>query len=309
MTKEKLVTAIITTVDRDSELIRAIKSIEQQTYKNIEIVVVIDGVNERIKTILQNYKSKCVLSLECFETIEKKGGNYARNFGIDQAKGKYIALLDDDDEWLPEKIEQQLNLCRSFQNKSIIFCSVINRMKSTEVVLPRKNFDNSNGNIVDYLFSYRYGLKSGFIQTSTLFGSKNIFKEVPFDNELVKHQDWDWVIQASVKGISFKHIKKPLVIYHNEEQANRVGRSGTYKFSMEWIEKNRNKIKKKYYYLFLYTVIQLAISSDNDLCYEEKKTELTNIRNKVPFTEKWSVTYLYYFIKANRNLEKTRTRI
>ena len=302
MMQEELVSAIITTVDRVSELKRAILSIERQTYKNIEIIVVVDGTNSTIKKIIDELKGRSSLCIHYLETGEKKGGNYARNLGINHANGKYIALLDDDDEWMPKKIEKQLNVCKENNDNNIIFCSVINKKPKKKVVLPRKNFDSTKDDIVDFLFSYRYGLKHGFIQTSTLFGRKEIFESIPFDNKLQKHQDWDWVIQTNKQGVSYKQINEPLVIYHNENQNNRVGKSGTYHLSIKWIENNRDKIKQKNYYIFRYTVVQLAISADNILSQQEKKHKLSKIRKQIPFKAKCNLTYWYYYVKTNKNL-------
>lgn len=105
----KQVTAIITTHNRLDLLKRAIESVYVQTYKNLELIVVddasTDGTEDYCRTLPLRYIH--------IPKRESKGGNYARNLGIKSAKGEYVAFLDDDDYWLPTKIEKQVALIES----------------------------------------------------------------------------------------------------------------------------------------------------------------------------------------------------
>ncbi|RZS98260.1 glycosyltransferase family 2 protein [Cecembia calidifontis] len=111
--KQALVSVIIPTFQRSEFLARAIDSVLNQTYKQIEIIVVDDndGENEFRKLtkelIVNSYGNKGIVYVK---HEWNKGLPSARNTGINAAKGEYIAFLDDDDEWLPEKIEKQLSL-------------------------------------------------------------------------------------------------------------------------------------------------------------------------------------------------------
>lgn len=104
---DKLVSAIITTHNRCDLLIRAIGSVLSQTYKDIECIVVDDASTDGTK----EYCEKCA-NIRYFQIPkeESRGGNYARNLGIKASHGEYCAFLDDDDYWLPEKIEKQVKL-------------------------------------------------------------------------------------------------------------------------------------------------------------------------------------------------------
>ena len=102
----KLVTAIITTHNRIELLERAIESVFGQTYPNIELIVVDDASTDGTKEYCEKQQFQYIyISRE-----ESRGGNYARNLGIKMAKGEYVAFLDDDDYWLPTKIEKQVLL-------------------------------------------------------------------------------------------------------------------------------------------------------------------------------------------------------
>ena len=82
----------------------ALVSVMQQTYKNLDIIVIVDGSNENIEFLIEEYKKKV-------KFIHKKneGPSSARNLGIRLAKGKYIAFLDSDDYWLPDKLSKQIS--------------------------------------------------------------------------------------------------------------------------------------------------------------------------------------------------------
>lgn len=105
----KLVTAIITTHNRLGLLKRAIKSVYAQTYKEMELIVVDDASTNGT----QAYCESLPLRYLHIPKAESRGGNHARNLGVKMAKGEYVAFLDDDDYWLPEKIEKQVALIES----------------------------------------------------------------------------------------------------------------------------------------------------------------------------------------------------
>ena len=101
---EPLVSAIITTHNRKKMVGRAIESVLCQTYKNLECIVVDDASDESAESVCKSYPVHYIY----IPKEESTGGNHARNVGIMKAKGKYVAFLDDDDYWLPTKIEKQV---------------------------------------------------------------------------------------------------------------------------------------------------------------------------------------------------------
>ena len=109
--KQPLVTAIITTHNRNDLVGRAIESVLNQTYPNLECIVVDDASEVSAECVCKNYPVKFIY----IPKEESTGGNHARNIGIMQAKGTYVAFLDDDDYWLPTKIEKQVALIEEKQ--------------------------------------------------------------------------------------------------------------------------------------------------------------------------------------------------
>ena len=112
-----LVTAVITTHKRTPELVeRALKSILAQTYENIEVFVIDDSPEEyelrsAVKNMIESYAEKNVTYIAHDKCM---GACAARNTGLEAAKGEFIGFLDDDDEWLPTKLEKQKVLIYHF---------------------------------------------------------------------------------------------------------------------------------------------------------------------------------------------------
>ena len=115
-----LVSVVITTKNRKDLLLRAIESVKTQTYSNIEVIVVDDASTDGTKDICERYDGITYIYIS---SDESKGGNYARNVGIKQSKGVYIAFLDDDDYWDSSKIEKQLSLI-SDESIGFVYCGM-----------------------------------------------------------------------------------------------------------------------------------------------------------------------------------------
>ena len=124
-----LVSVIIPTYKRTDALKAALESILKQTYENLEIIVVDDnGVDSKeqkaVEVIIEQYKENP--KIRYVKNEKNMGGAAARNVGIEASKGEYIAFLDDDDEYYPEKIEKQLQVF--FNSKSdklaLVYCDV-----------------------------------------------------------------------------------------------------------------------------------------------------------------------------------------
>lgn len=291
------VSAVIITVNREMEVKRAISSVLNQTYSDIEVIVIIDGENPSLRESLgRSFSSR----ISVIETIDRVGGNAARNLGISSSTGKYIALLDDDDEWKETKIEKQVGLIKKLSDITdhVVFNSVYDlKEDGTMKIRPIINYRSSE-NIVEYLFKYRYGRSIGFVQTSTLFAKKEVFVKYPFDENLKKHQDWDWIVTVGRAGATFHHIPEPLTIYHNENTNNRVGRGVDYKNTSYWLEKINGTIEKRVYDRIIYTVLIPMIKIDPNLEEAARKKLVEKFRKEISMKSKISVTYLKFYISS-----------
>ena len=101
-----LVSVVIPTRNRSGLVVRAVSSALAQTYGDIEVIVVVDGPDQGTAEALERVNDP---RLKIVQLPESVGGSDARNAGVKAADGAWVAFLDDDDEWLPEKIQKQLS--------------------------------------------------------------------------------------------------------------------------------------------------------------------------------------------------------
>ncbi len=107
-----LISIIIPFYNEEDYFDSCIQSVLNQTYKNIEIIIINDGSDTKYLDKLEFYKNLNSNKIKIIHNKDNKGVSYARNIGIDSARGNYIAFIDSDDEWLPGKIEHQLNIMK-----------------------------------------------------------------------------------------------------------------------------------------------------------------------------------------------------
>ena len=108
-TNRPTVSVIIPTYNRAAMIGRAIESVLHQTHHDFELIVVDDASTDDTEAVIRSYPDSRILYLR---HSENRGGSAARNTGIEAARGQYIAFLDSDDEWLPDKLTHQLALLR-----------------------------------------------------------------------------------------------------------------------------------------------------------------------------------------------------
>ena len=117
-----LVTAVVTTHNRRELVKKAIHSVLRQTYPDMELIVVDDASEDGTREELSEYAEREGFLYIYIRPEESKGGNYARNLGIRHSHGKYIAFLDDDDEWLDTKIERQVGFLENHPDYGVVSC-------------------------------------------------------------------------------------------------------------------------------------------------------------------------------------------
>ena len=113
--EDPLVSVVIPTYDRPEYLERAVRSVAEQTYSSIELVVVDDSSPIPAAETLNGIDTDGISEVDCIRHDENRGANAARNSGIRHATGEFVAFLDDDDRWLPEKVSRQV---RRFESGS-----------------------------------------------------------------------------------------------------------------------------------------------------------------------------------------------
>ncbi len=189
-----LVSVIIPTHKRSDFIVRAINSVLNQTYKTLEIIVVDDNneddnYRKKTKKILKKFIEK--QEIIYLEHKVNKGISAARNTGIKKARGKYIAFLDDDDEFLPNKTIEQLNIFkRSSEKVGLVYGSYLeinSQNDKKRVIKP---------NLKKNVF-YKLGINHIGPPSMVMFSKEAMEKIGEFDVNLNHKEDIDYYYRLS----------------------------------------------------------------------------------------------------------------
>ena len=205
------ISVIIPTFNRKQFLSNAINSVLDQTYPNIELIIIDDGSSDKTIDQLKKYKSQIKVHKQ-----PNKGISAARNKGLKISKNDWVAFLDSDDRWEPEKLEKQVNYLK--QNPKHKFCHTDEIwIKNTVRVNPRNKHKKYGGYIFDKC------LDICCISPSSVLIHKSIFKKIGlFDENLPVCEDYDLWLRIAMR-YRFHFIEQPLVIKYggHEDQLSR----------------------------------------------------------------------------------------
>lgn len=191
-----LVSVIIPTYKRSEKLTRAIESVLNQTYNNIELLVVNDNEPNDDFTIDLIKRVKPYESDKRFRLIIQDkhiNGAVARNVGIKQAKGEYIAFLDDDDWWDKEKISHQVNALSKLSPEWGGVSCRIKRYNNQELIALMPRYESG------YVYKDILMLKSDFATGTILIRHTALDEAGYFDEKLLRHQDLQLLVNLTYK--------------------------------------------------------------------------------------------------------------
>lgn len=182
---EKLVSVIIPMYNSELTIEETLSSAINQDYENLEIIVINDGSTDNSKCIVQDIIQKFNLKNIKLINQDNLGVSAARNRGIIEAKGEYIAFLDSDDIWLNKKISTQINLMN--KNKDIYLLGTL---------LTSDTNKNSDGSIKD--ISFKRLLFKNYFMTPTVVVKKEVFEKVGYFKADKRYsEDYDLWIRIS----------------------------------------------------------------------------------------------------------------
>lgn len=212
----ELVSVIITTYKRPYEILyRAINSVINQTYSNLEIIIVDDSPNDYSKReeIKENIQEIYDSRISYIQHEFNRGGCAARNTGIRNSHGNLIAFLDDDDEWGDNKIELQLKAIEK-ENADFVYCAYKEVTEINEKIIKTQvkinNYDKKTY-YNDLLCENYIGSVSFVMIKKKCFDSCGDFNE-----QLKSCQDWDMWIRI-LRKYKLCYIEEALVLYHKHE--------------------------------------------------------------------------------------------
>lgn len=242
---EPLVSIITPTFNSQEFLQQTIKSVLGQSYNNWELILIDDASTDKTVTIINNYISKHN-NISLIQNAINQGAGISRNKGITEAKGDFIAFLDADDLWLPNKLEIQINLLLK-NNLDVCFSSYElmdesgNRLFKKVNALPE--------------LTYKKLLKSNYVGNLTgIYNCKSLGKIQ--SNKLRKRQDWLlWLNAIKASGKPATGIQETLALYRVRKNSMSSNKFDLIKYNFQVYNKGLGFSKLKstsYFILFLY---------------------------------------------------------
>lgn len=203
MQKEIKVSVVIPTYNAARFVTEAIKSVLAQTFKDYEILVIDDGSTDDTREVLAKYRSPV-------QYLYKSNGGVssARNYGIENARGKYIAFLDADDLWMPEKLERQVAVLESNENVGVCYAATQKVDENLEIIgyIEAKFYD-------DYSEALLLNLNIVAGSCSSAIVRRDIAQQTDgFDTQFSTCADWEYWLRLSLLT-QFSPLNEYLVKY------------------------------------------------------------------------------------------------
>lgn len=289
-----LISCIVPTYKRNDSLLRAIKSVLNQSYSKLELIVVDDNepddeYSRKVQDILLEISDKRV---KYVQQDEHKNGAAARNFGVVKAKGEFIAFLDDDDEWELNKIEEQLKLFKTLPSDYGAVSCLSYICKENNIIGTTHSFSEESLqlNILQRLVEFN---------TSTvLFDKSKFIKMGGFNESLRRHQDLQLFVDfLNISKIAL--VEAPLIRYNVDDANNRLDVENLIKVKVDFFEEIKSilsrynkKVQKDIFAAHYFEIIYVAI--------KERKFDVA-----IKYLHKVGFNYRAY----NKLLQRGTTRI
>lgn len=202
------VSAVVTTHNRKDLLKRALDSVKAQTYQNLELVVIDDGSTESVESIVSEYE-RSIDRVIYHRNEEAKGACAARNKGIELSNGEYIAGLDDDDEWMPERIQKMMSAYRD--EEAFVTSDVLHLFPNRKLIWKK-----------DEIITLERLLYSNQVGNQGLIKKERLLEIGGFDESLSSAQDYDlWVRLCESYG-PIRNVREPLQKIHLEHDGEQI---------------------------------------------------------------------------------------
>lgn len=193
MDQNHTVSVIIPTYNRATSIGASIQSVLDQTWQDFEIIIVDDGSTDNTRQVIEGFEDDRIRYI----CLEKNGGaSHARNIGIGQAGGEFIAFLDSDDEWMPEKLEKQMQVMLQASDKvGLVYCRMRgSRGYEEPIICPELSLKKEGlaGNLLRNL------VRSNVIGTPAMLVRKKCLEQTGgFDEGLRCLEDWELVLRIA----------------------------------------------------------------------------------------------------------------
>lgn len=250
---------VIPVYNRAKTIHATLQSVLDQTFSDYECIVVDDDSKDgaELKSIVDG------LDDPRFQYVHRPngGGGAARNTGIRAATGAYIAFLDSDDFFLPEKLEKIDAFLTDDPTIAVYSYMRVDRGVGKYWIRPDRPIREGE-DVGEYLF-----VDNQFIQTSTIVLPRQMALDVPFDDNLRKGQDLDLCVRLHHAGVTFKMYEEALTIWVDTAEGGRTSRVKGYEAPTKWLESHKDLLTEKAYFGYKATVLAYYIGWDKPLIF------------------------------------------
>ena len=210
-----LISVVMPAYNAEKTIAKAIQSARVQTYSDIEVIIVDDCSQDETVKIAASYAKKDN-RIKVFQNQTNMGAAFARNRGVEEAGGDWIAFLDSDDRWVPSKLEKQSD--------------ILIKNPLCPLYYTGSAFENDEGTKCSYILSvpehlkYRDLLKQNLISCSSVLVKKEALMKFPMKSDPMIHEDLAAWLKILKDGSEAVGINEPLLIYRISSKSKSVNK-------------------------------------------------------------------------------------
>lgn len=218
---------------------RYLATLERQSFKNFEVIIVDDGSTDGLADAV--YSKRTGFPLRFIRLTENRGAGAARNVGMSIARGRYIALLDSDDAWHPDKLARDLARFAGAHDRDRLVGLSRHVVVGTRTFVRPRRLMRPTDRVGPYLFQL-----GGVIQTSTMVLTADLARAARFAEGEPGHDDWTFALRLEALGARFSMDPEALTCYRDDDRLDRRSPRET-RISLEWLDRYRGPLGEDAY--------------------------------------------------------------
>lgn len=238
-----LISVVMAAYNAEKTIQQAVLSVLGQTYQNLELLVVDDGSSDNTKDLVKGLAAKdSRIKLIC--SPSNHGVSHARKCAMKKAEGSWIAILDSDDVWVPDKLEKQIAL---------------QKMRDAELLFTGSAFMDENGKRLEWELhvpeeiSYRKLLKQNLVSNSSVLVRKSLYEKFFVENDSL-HEDFAVWLAITKIGVRAYGINEPLLIYRLAKSSKSGNKLRAAKMNWNTYRYIGLNMLETCYYMFWYVI-------------------------------------------------------
>lgn len=278
-----------------SDIPKLIATLNSQTHSNFEVIFV-DDCSDDYEAVEKLISSNLKVKNSILRNFANKGGGYSRNKGLKEARGKFVAFLDSDDTWHPEKLQIIENYLNKNYGVEFLYHQLRCRKPDGREFLYPSAGIKIEENLLEYLFC-----NNGLIQTSSIVCASELAKRHPFDDSLIRHQDWDFVTEIWINKIQLRYIPAPLGVW-NVRPSTGANKRDLSSLSIRWYSLRSKIFTQKARAGFFVNVLALRLLQEGKYLTLVKMGLSSIIQSPLGFLSAITKLYLRIRIKRSSNV-------